>query len=168
MFEPEYESLVDLFMSEHAEIQLSHRFPKLRLRSNFKVMCSYNESPTAAPCWAIPMHGGYLIGHWMQAKSYSTIKAIFIVTTALYEWQYKRSQFTKKKFVQVEIRRINSKIQNKLKDGKICKKESVDASKAVSKMASDVRRQNLPNTSFVPGTSPMHVKEVTLQYQTPV
>ena len=46
------------------------------------------------------------------------IKGIFIVQTALFNWQFKRSKFVKVRSVQVQFRRINSQTENKFKCGK--------------------------------------------------
>lgn len=152
MYQPEDGSVVDLYLTEHAEVQIHNRFPGIRLKSSFKMLVAYNESPIAQPMWSFPIHGGCLLGTWAKSKVGSYIKAIFIVETALYDWQYKRSQFQKTKFVEVEVRRINSKIKIKLEKGLVCKKESVTAMMAVSNMVLGIHQQNWQKTLFVQTT----------------
>jgi|ERR1035441_4075742 hypothetical protein len=117
-YEPKHEDIVDMFLTQHSEERIHIRFPGLKFKYNLKVFLSYCESPKAEPMWAIPISGGYVIGKWIAARPGSYIKGIFIAQTALLNWQFKRSGFTKIRSVQVQFRRINSQIENKSKCGK--------------------------------------------------
>jgi hypothetical protein len=117
-YEPKHEDIVDIFLTQHSEERIHARFPKLKFKDNMKVFVSYCESPKAEAMWAIPILGGYVIGKWIPAKQGSYIKGIYIAQTALHNWQFKRSKFTKIRSVQVQFRRINSQTENKAKCGK--------------------------------------------------
>lgn len=134
-YEPNSKDLVDMFLSEHSERRVYQRFPRFRLKTDFDVSVFRCESEKAAPMWAIPIQGGYIIGKWEKSREGSRIKGIFIAQTALHHWQFKRSQFKIVKSVQVHFRRINSQIQNKIKDGKVIAPEVKNAFIAVSSQA---------------------------------
>jgi hypothetical protein len=112
---PKHEDVVDLFLTEHSEERIHYRFPSLKFKDNLKIFVSYCKSPTAPSCWVIPISGGFVIGKFIESKLGSYIKGIFIAQTVLYNWQFKRSGFTKEKSVQVKFRRINSQTENKKK-----------------------------------------------------
>lgn len=135
IYEPETGDLADMFLSEHSEKRVYQRFPRLRLKTDFDVYIHSCVSDRAEAMWAIPIQGGYVIGKWEKAKEGSRIKGIFIVQTALYNWQFKRSQFKVVKSVQVHFRRINSQIHNKIKDGKEVDADAREAFTSVSSQA---------------------------------
>ena len=107
-YEPNSRSIIDLFLTGHSEERIFSRFPRLKIKEDSKVYISYCESKIVPAAWVIPIHEGYLLGKWVQAKKGSYIKAIFIVQTAIYFWQFERSGFKKMKSVQVKIRKIIS------------------------------------------------------------
>jgi hypothetical protein len=124
--------IVDVFLSEHSENRIFNRLGKVPLPQGI-TMFYYYVSPVAEPMWAYKTEQGYIIGKFVTPTTISyKIQGIFIAQTALLHWQFKRSQFTLDAARSVNVRRINSQIQNKLKGGIECKKESVDASMVVS------------------------------------
>lgn len=112
-FEPKSEDAVDMFLTDHSEDRIRERFPKIKFKDNIAVFASYCESPRKKPIWVIPINGGYIIGKWVPSRPGSFIRGIFIAQTALYSWQFKRSEFQKMKSVQVRFRKIVSQKENK-------------------------------------------------------
>lgn len=143
IYEPQSGDVVDMFLSCHSEERIFRRFPSLRLRNDYQIYTSYCVSEKAAPMWSIPIAGGVIIGKWEKSKPGSYIKGIFIAQTALFNWQFNRSGFVRQKVVQIQFRRINSQIANKIKAGKECREESVSALMAVSSMVSAPSPRNL-------------------------
>jgi hypothetical protein len=134
-YTPQPGDLADMFLSEHSEKRVYQRFPRLRLKTDFDVYIHSCVSDRAEPMWAIPIQGGYIIGKWEKAKEGSRIKGIFIVQTALHNWQFKRSRFQVINSVQVHFRRVNSQIHNKIKEGKEVDPVAREAFRSVSSQA---------------------------------
>jgi hypothetical protein len=118
-FDPSNGDLVDFFLSEHSERRIYERFPTMKFEENANYQLLHCVSPTAPEMWAFKIRGGYIIGRIEKAKETSRLDGIFIIQTALQDWQFKRSKFVPDKYVVVHMRGLNSQIQNKIKSGKL-------------------------------------------------
>lgn len=136
---PKHGAVTALYLSEHSEQRIYHRFPKLRLRNDFDVFTMELTSDKAEPAWAIPIHGGYIIGVWETGHN-AKLDGYFVAQTALYNWQFKRSKFRVVRSVKVRIKIIQSQIEDKIRNGVVVSPEAKEAFRSVSSAA--IGRQN--------------------------
>lgn len=131
---PKSGAVTAMYLSEHSENRIYHRFPRLRLRNDFEVYTLECVSDRAEPMWAIPIQGGYIIGVW-ETGTNAKLDGYFVAQTALYYWQFKRSKFRVVRGVKVRIKIVQSQIEDKIRNGVEVSKESKEAYRSVSSSA---------------------------------